>query len=71
MNYRQKKITKLAKKEFDKYHKDLYDEHFEKADAKNFIKLKEGKSFAGYFDNLKTYPYFKRKISKQLRKENK
>lgn len=71
MNYKQKRITKQAKKEFDKYHKDLYYEFFTKGEVKNFVKVREGKSISEYFDRLKTYPYFKRKISKQLRKENK
>lgn len=69
MNYRQKLVTKLAKKEYHDYDQNLYNEFFATANVKNFIKIKEGKKLKEYFDRLKPYSHFKRKVSMRLRKE--
>lgn len=71
MNYRQRKIARQAKRESEKYHKDLYDEHFHKIENSNLIALNKGKKLNEYYEKLKTYSYFKRKVSKELRKAGK
>lgn len=71
MNYRQRKIARKAKKELKKYHKDLYDEYFVKIKDSHLVALNKGKKLYKYYEELKTYPYFKRKVSKELRKAEK
>jgi len=71
MNYKQRKIARHAKRESKKYHKDLYDEYFVKVENTHLIALNKGKKLYKYYEELKTYPYFKRKASKELRKVEK